>query len=97
MEKMNTKTELALEDLSKVSGGGPRITEMLIKIRKAVMANPGLRKVYEQLDDGDRTDNSLLEQIVWEYCSCPMRYDYENDTIHFEFPLDQVLSLIRHW
>ena len=96
MEKMNAMVELNLEDLGNVSGGGPRIREILIKIRKAVMANPTLKKLYEQLDDGDRSDNSLLEEIVWEYCSCPMRFDYANDNIIFEWPLDQVLSIIRH-
>ena len=103
---MNGMMELNPDDMINVSGGGPNINAILLKLKKAVMKNKGLFRFYKKLDaemnGGDCTDNVLLEEIIWGRMGIPMKYDYANDRILFGgfdgygvWTLDQVLGRLR--
>lgn len=60
--------ELNLKEMESVAGGS---SDQIIELRKAVMGNRVLKKIYDEFnaEDDEQTDDVLLERVLAEGCS----------------------------
>ena len=98
-ETMNEMAELDMEDLSLVTGGGPVIRSMLLKMQNKIKTS-GRRwwPMYQQwmIEDDDATAEQLMDKLL-AVIGLHMKVDYENDTIIFQnrgWTLDDILRIL---
>ena len=69
----NLKTEMSMDQMEKVTGGN--LNDQFIELRRAVMGNRVLTKLYNEFsaEDDELTDDVLLEMVLAEGCSIRMK------------------------